>query len=69
MYTTTCNMNIDYDMFPDKCNKLIYNYNNKTNCDGLFLEWEVYVKAGKRGGGQGGQNTWGPDWLAGPKSW
>ena len=27
------------------------------------------VKAGERGGGQGGQNTWGPDWLGGPKSW
>ena len=25
-------------------------------------------KAGERGGGQGGQNTWGPGWFGGPKS-
>ena len=28
----------------------------------------VLSKAGERGGGAGGQNTWGPDWFGGPKS-
>ena len=35
---------------------------------GCFWNGKVYVKAGKRGGA-GGKNTWGSDWLAGPKSW
>ena len=53
MYTTTCKLNIDIDMIPEyqylnlqnpnKCNKLIYSYNNKNNYNGLFFEWEVYL--------------------------
>ena len=26
-------------------------------------------KAGNRGAGRGGQNTWGPDWFGALKSW
>ena len=36
----------------------------------IVLNGRMKGKAGKRGGGgRGGQNTWGLDWLGGPKSW
>ena len=31
----------------------------------LKQQVDVHCKAGE-GGGQGGQNTWGPDWFRGP---